>query len=377
VTVTGPRQSGKTTLVRSVFRGKPYVSLEARDMREYAATDPRAFLAHHSAGAIIDEIQRVPDLLSYLQGEADVDPRPGRFILTGSQNLLMHRAVSQSLAGRTALLTLHPLAWDEVGRFPKHPMQLLEALFTGGYPAIHDRRLPPGEWLADYVSTYLERDVRQLLAVSDLGSFSRFLRLLAGRSAGLINASSLGADAGVTHATARVWIGVLEASYLVLRLPAFHRNVGKRLVKTPKIHLLDSGLHCFLLGIRDPDQLRVHPLRGAVFESWVVSEVAKARTSRGRPLDLTYFRDQHGLEVDLVVETDDDVALVETKSGETIAGDFFSGLDRAGPIVARAAAPRRIRPLVVYGGQESQRRTAGQAVPWSQVPIAGWMRSRR
>lgn len=368
VTLTGPRQSGKTTLARAVFRGHRYVSLENPDMRDHAHSDPRGFLEDHRAGAIFDEIQRAPALLSYLQETVDVDPAPGRFILTGSQNLQLVRGISQSLAGRTALITLLPLGREEVERFPTVPRALLDSLLVGGYPAIHDRGIPHSDWLADYVATYVERDVRQLLGVGDLLAFQRFVRLAAGRSGQLLNLSSLAADAGISHNTASAWLGVLEASYLVFRLPAYHANIGKRLVKAPKLHFLDSGLLCYLLGIRTAEQLGQHPLRGAVFESWVASELLKGQLHHGAPPDLYYYRDQHGRELDLIREGAEQVLLVECKSGSTLAGDFFRELARVAPLLEPVVAPRAVVRVVVYGGSASQKRSSGRAVPWQAVP---------
>jgi predicted AAA+ superfamily ATPase len=368
VTLTGPRQSGKTTLARMVFRGKRYASLENPDLREYARSDPRGFIAEHQDGAIFDEIQRAPDLLSYLQQEVDTNPAPGRFVLTGSHNLQMLRGVSQSLAGRTALVTLLPLAREEVERFPTPPLDLVASLLCGGYPAILDRSIPASEWLADYATTYIERDVRQLLGVADINAFYRFVQLAAGRSAQLLNLASLAADAGISHNTASAWLGVLEASYLVFRLPSYHRNVGKRLVKAPKLHFFDSGLLCFLLGIRTPAQLGQHPLRGAVFESWVASELLKAQVHHGLPPDLYYYRDQHGCELDLIHEGAEHVLLVECKSGATVAADFFRNLTRVAPLLGPVVAPRPVVSAVVYGGSQSQKRAVGRLVPWHAVP---------
>ena len=255
VTITGPRQSGKTTLCREVFSGKSYVNLERLDDRSYAASDPRGFLADHRDGAVLDEVQHVPELLSYLQAEVDDDPRHGRWILTGSEHLGLSDSVAQTLAGRTGILTLLPLAADELRRFPKTPDGLVATLVAGGFPRIFDRGLPPQRWLGDYLQTYLQRDVRRLLAVGDLEAFTTFMRLLAGRTAQELNLSSLGADAGVSHNTARSWLSVLEASFLVFRVPAWAHSHRKRLVKTPKIHWTDSGLVCHLLGIRNGARL--------------------------------------------------------------------------------------------------------------------------
>lgn len=372
VTVTGPRQSGKTTLCRAVFPDKAYVSLEAPDVREYARTDPRGFLGDHRAGAILDEIQRVPELLSYLQGEVDARRAPGRFILTGSANLALLGSVSQSLAGRTAVLHLLPLSWGEVRQFPSPPDDLWTALWKGGYPAIYDRDISPTEWLSSYVATYVERDVRQILNVGDLTTFQTFVRLCAGRSAQLLNLSGLAADAGISHVTARSWTSILETSFLAFRLPPYHSNLTTRLVKTPKLHLYDSGLLCYLLGIRRPEQLREHPLRGAIFETWVVDEVLKARLHAGVSGGLAFFRDRTGHEVDLLVENPGALIAVETKSAQTVADDMFAGLAAFGEMLERSRRAPSLRRVVVYGGATRQRRTSGTVLPWSAIDSDDW-----
>jgi len=372
VTVTGPRQSGKTTLCRACFPDKAYVSLEAPDLRDYAHRDPRGLLAQHADGAIFDEVQRVPELLSYLQGEVDERPEPGRFILTGSANFALLQSVSQSLAGRTGLLQLLPLSLEERRRFPDPPADLLTLLWQGTYPALYDRRVAPADWYGAYVGTYVERDVRQILAVTDLIAFQTFLRLCAGRTAQLLNASSLAADAGVTHNTARAWFGVLEASYLAMRLPPFHANLNTRLVKTPKLHFYDSGLVCYLLGITRPEQLRDHPLRGAIFESWVVSEIIKAHTHRGIVPNLSFYRDRKGVEVDAVLERGNEVLAVETKSAQTVADDFFAALRAFATAVSAPRRARRVKAMVVYGGTQPQRRAEAAVVPWAKLDDIDW-----
>jgi len=380
VTITGPRQSGKTTLARSAFPAKPYANLELPDVREFAASDPRGFLAQFPKGALLDEVQRVPDLLSYLQALVDEGLPNGAFVLTGSQHYGLLERVSQSLAGRTAVLYLLPLGLEEVRRFPSAPTDLFRVLHAGGYPRIYDRRLPAGEWLAAYTETYVERDVRQVLRLGDLGAFQTFLRLCAGRVGQLLNLSALGADGGVSHATARAWLSVLEAGFLVFRLPPFHRNLGKRLTKSPKLYFYDSGLLCYLLGIRRAEDLRLHPLRGPVFESWVVSEILKARVHRGLPPDLSFYRDHKGTEVDLVLETGIRLVAVEIKSGQTVASDAFASLEAFAHGAARARlAPGRIESVLVYGGDEGQRRTNATVLPWSRIDAVDWIRrgSRR
>ena len=368
ITLTGPRQSGKTTLARTVFPEHSYVSLEAPDTRAFAAEDPRGFLALYPNGAVIDEIQRVPDLPAYLQGIIDADPRPGRWILTGSQNLALTESVSQSLAGRTAVHYLLPLARREIVRFPEHPRTLEEALLGGGYPRIFDRELGPSEWLRSYVATYVERDVRTISQVGDLAMFQRFVELCAGRTGQLINFLSLASDCGVSQPTAKAWLSILEASFIVFRLPPFHRNLGRRLVKTPKLHFYDTGLACWLIGIRTPEQLRTHPLRGPIFETWVVSEIVKHRLNQGESRGLFFYRNRDGAEVDLLIEQPSRLTLVEAKSSQTPSSSLFDGAIRVQRQLSPASPPSDI--AVVYGGAESQNRTVGRLIPWDHVPEA-------
>lgn len=369
VTLTGPRQSGKSTLCRQLFPRHPYVNLEAPDIRRFALEDPRAFLAQYPDGAVLDEIQRAPELTSYLQPIIDADPAPGRWILTGSQHFALLESVSQSLAGRSAVFHLLPLTWQEVCRFDRHPASLDEALLGGGYPRIYDRQLDPAEWLAAYVATYVERDVRQVANVGDLVSFQRFVSLCAGRTAQLLNYSSLAADAGVSQPTARAWLSILEASFIAFRLPAWSGNLRKRLVKMPKLHFYDSGLACWLLGIRDAAQLRSHPLRGAIFESWVVAEIAKHRANAGENAGLYFYRDRNGVEADLLVEGADGLVVVEVKAGETVTADLLSPARRiAGVLGARVTG----LPRIVYGGGSTQERSDCQLLPWNAITPAGW-----
>ena len=365
ITLTGPRQSGKTTLARALFPAHSYVSLEAPDTRSFAAEDPRGFLAEFPDGAIIDEVQRAPDLPAYLQGTIDDDPRPGRWLLTGSQNLALTASDSQSLAGRTAVHHLLPLARREVERFDQHPRTLEEALFSGGFPRIFHRGLDPSEWLRSYVATYVERDVRTISQVGDLATFQRFVELCAGRTGQLVNFLSLASDCGVSQPTAKAWLSILEASFIVFRLPPFHRNLGKRLVKTPKLHFYDTGLACWLIGIRTPQQLRTHPLRGAIFESWVVSEIVKHRLNRGETQGPCFYRNRDGAEVDLIIEQPSGLTLIEAKSSQTQSSSLFSGALRVQRNLAAASLPTDI--AIIYGGSESQVRSVGRLIPWDSV----------
>lgn len=367
VTVTGPRQSGKTTVCRAVFDEHRYVNLEAPDVRAFVQEDPRGFLAQFPDGVILDEIQNVPELPSYLQALVDEDPAPGRFVLTGSQNLALGAAVSQSLAGRTAVLHLLPPSRDELMRFEEAPQTLWETLFSGAFPRIFDRKIPPRQWLSDYVATYVQRDVRQVLNVGDLTGFTNFVRLAAGRTSAELNLSDLGSDAGISHNTAKAWLSVLETSFLVFGLPAFAANFRKRIVKAPKLHFLDSGLACYLVGIESPDQLVTHPLRGAIFESWVASEIYKARVHSRREPRMSHLRVSRGPEVDVVVESGKEIIAVEAKSGATAHSSFFQHLASFAEKLGGEVTSR-----VVYGGSERQQRSAGELIGWSSIQDVAW-----
>jgi hypothetical protein len=372
VTVTGPRQSGKTTLCRAAFPDKAYVSLEPIDTREYANTDPRGFLHEYQAGAILDEIQHAPALLSYLQGAVDEEPAVGRFVLTGSEHFSLSHAISQSLAGRTGILHLLPLSFTELQRFDAAPTSLLDVLWSGSYPRIFDRKIPAHRWLADYVTTYVQRDVRSVLNVADLAAFSSFLRHAAAHTSAELNLSALGAAAGVSHNTARQWLSVLETSFLTFRVLPWHVNIKKQLVKRPKLHFVDSGLVCYLLGIESPEQLRHHPLRGAVFETWVISEVLKNRMHQGLEPRLYYFRQTRGPEVDLVVDRGSELSLLEAKSAETIAGDFFASLLQLRDTLRETGERRAVSCFIAFGGDQKQRRHDVTVLPFPQVDEVGW-----
>ena len=374
VSVNGPRQSGKTTLLRETFPHYRYVSLESPDERRFAHEDPRGFLGRFDGPVILDEAQRAPDLFSYIQTIVDEDPAPGRFLLSGSRNFLLMQSISQSLAGRVRLTSLLPFSLSELtlrdvpsmdelldggARHPAPGGAWTEHALRGFYPRIHDRGLDPGEWLAQYFQTYLERDVRDLTQVGDLEAFGRFVRLCAGRAGGLLNLSSLGNDCGISHDTARRWLSVLETSFVTFRLQPYHRSFNKRLIRRAKLYFVDSGLLCWLLRIRDAGQLASHAARGAVFENLVIAEALKVDCNAGETPDLYHWRDHRGNEIDLVVDTPDGPHPVEIKSGETVAGDFFKGLTRW-----RALAERSIPATLVYGGGESYVRNGVDVRAW-------------
>ncbi len=370
LTLTGPRQSGKTTLCRALFPHHPYETLEAPDVRAFAAEDPRAFLARFPQGSILDEVQRVPNLASYLQGLIDADPTPGRWILTSSQNLSLLESISQSLAGRTAVYNLLPLTRGEAIRFSHYPETLEATLFTGSYPRIYHDELEAADWLRSYVATYVERDVRTISNISDLATFQRFVTLCAGRTAQLLNYSSLAGDCGISQTTAKIWFGILEASFLVFRLPGYYSNLRKRLVKMPKLHFYDTGLVCWLLGIRTPEQLRTHPLHGSIFETWVVSEIAKHWANRGETRGLSFYRDQNGAEIDLIVEHPAGVTLVEAKSAKTASASLFASTKRVRKHLAQSVDS--CPGVVVYGGDQRQHRTPDKLIPWQALHELDW-----
>lgn len=377
VTLTGPRQSGKTTLVRALFNDFHYASLELPDQREFALEDPRGFLAQFDGPVILDEVQRTPDLFSYIQALVDENPdQAGRFILTGSQNFLLLQRISQSLAGRCAVVHLLPFSLAELlNREPvslegfgrdvlKNPVPpstgLLETLFTGFYPRIHHKGLHPRDWLGSYCQTYLERDVRSLLNIGDMEAFGRFMRLCAGRNGQLLNLSGLASDCGVSHTTARRWLSVLEAGFIVILLRPHYRNFGKRLIKSPKIHFLDTGLLCYLLQIRTPEELFHRAERGTVFESFVVSEFYKNFVHRWEQPGLYFWRDAAGHEIDIIIELGQQLIPVEVKSGQTFASDFLGNLDYWRGLSGQNHGPAAL----VYGGDSAFKRAGVTVYPW-------------
>lgn len=360
VTVTGPRQSGKTTLVRSLLADRPYVSLETPAEREFARADPHGFVARFPGGAVIDEVQHAPMLLSQLQSVVDADGRMGLFALTGSQNLALTAHVTQSLAGRSALVELLPLSMAELRDSGCLQADAATQMLHGFYPALYDRDVTPGDWLNNYVLTYAERDARQLSAIQDLGAFQRLLRLVAARTGQLLNIASLASDVGVSQSTARHWLSILETCYLIHLVRPHSRNFGKRLVKTPKVYCTDVGLAAALLGIQTPQQLALHPLRGALFETMVVNELLKSRRNAGSAEALWFWRDNIGTEVDLVLERGGELAGVEIKSGPTVAEDAFANLRKW----QRYAGETGTYLGLVYGGDESYERSGVSVRSW-------------
>ncbi|MDO9263213.1 MAG: ATP-binding protein [Desulfosalsimonadaceae bacterium] len=363
VAVTGPRQSGKTTLAKSAFPDKPYLTFEDPDTRLIAENDPRGLLYRYPDGLIIDEAQRAPQLFSYLQGFVDKQVVPGKYVLTGSQQFGMLSGITQSLAGRAGLVQLLPFAMDELQSADKLPIDLDRLMLQGSYPPLYDRELSPSDWFPAYVNTYIERDVRQLINVRNLSAFQRFIRMCAARIGQLLNLSSLASDCSITHNTAAAWISVLEASYIIFMLRPHFTNFNKRLVKAPKLYFLDTGLAAWLLGIRQIDEIAFHAQRGALFENLVITEFLKARYNRGQQADLYFWRDSKGLEVDMLMDDGISMTPLEIKSGKTIAPDFMTSLKRWCELSGTPDRPA----ILVYGGDKELAIGNVSIVPWGNL----------
>lgn len=365
IALLGPRQSGKTTLAMSIFSAHEYVTLEDLDIREFAKTDPRRFLKtfQNKKGVILDEIQHVPDLLSYIQTYVDQNPVSGAIILTGSQNFLIHQAISQTLAGRIAILTLLPLSIEELNAHHLLANSADDLLFTGFYPRIYAKKLSPAEWYTNYVSTYVEKDVRMIKNIPDLLTFQRFLKLCAGRIGQLVNFSSLGNDCGIDQRTVKSWLSILEMSYIIFLLPPHFENFSKRLVKMPKIYFYDPGLACSLLGIDSVEQVKSHYLRGGLFESMIISDFIKQKYNAGVLPRIYFWRDKHGHEVDCIIEQKNQRIPIEIKSGQTISSDYFDALSYWNTL---AKAPIS-SGYIVYSGEEKQEREKGTVISWKKI----------
>lgn len=380
VSLTGPRQSGKTTLVKAVFPRYQYISLENPDARQRAKEDPNRFLRSFHGGVILDEVQRVPELFSYIQGVVDASKRMGQFILTGSQNFLLLESISQSLAGRVAVLYLLPFGIEELFKTPHRPgrspaKQLMRRkganiikkdldsfLFKGMYPPIYDRKISPQIWYANYITTYLERDVRQIQQVADLDRFQKFMRLCAGRSAQILNLSALGNECGITHTTAQSWLSVLQASFICFLLQPYHRNFNKRITKQPKLYFYDTGLLSALLGIENASQLKNHYYRGAIFETFIISEMVKYAMHRGKRHAGYFWRDHRGNEIDYLIEHGNHLTAIEIKSGETLSTDSFKALQYFQKIASNLKGS-----YLIYGGDAAHQRKYAMVVSWKNV----------
>ncbi|MFC1894607.1 ATP-binding protein [Candidatus Dependentiae bacterium] len=365
VAVLGPRQSGKTTLTQSTFKKYTYVSLEELDNRQDAITDPRHFLESHknAHGIILDEIQNTPDLLSYIQTYVDKNKKPGYFILTGSHNILLNEAISQTLAGRVSILTLLPLSTGELNKAKLLTKSIEKTLFTGCYPRIYDEKIQPNKWYSNYIRTYIERDVRLLKNVSSLNLFQKFIKLCAGRIGQLLNLTSLGNDCGISTNTAKNWLSILECSYIIFLLRPHHKNFSKRLVKSPKLYFYDTGLACSLLEIDDPKELNTSYLRGNLFESFVLSEFIKNRYNKDLRPNLYFWRDNQGHEVDCIIEKGNNLTPIEIKISKTINSSFFDELKYWNEI----AKSKPENAFLIYGGIEKRVRSGIKVFGWQSL----------
>ncbi len=362
VTITGPRQSGKTTLAREVFKDKTYINLEAMDNREFAKFDPRGFLGRIPEGAILDEIQRVPELVSYIQEIVDEKKKNNMFILTGSQQLEFTSSINQSLAGRTALLKLLPFSITEVKNNYGFS-NVEEILYKGFYPRIYDQKLDPTQALGDYFETYVERDLRQLIQIKNLTVFEKFVKMCAGRVGQLLNLNSLGSDVGISHTTAKEWLTILEASYIVFLLRPYHPNINKRLVKSPKLYFYDVGLASFLLGIENKSHADHHPLKGNLFENLVVTEILKYRFNKGKRNNLNFYRDSARNEIDVIYNIAHNFLPIEIKLGETVASEFFKGFKA----IEKIAGNFPFGKLIIYGGDREETRGDTKIINYSNI----------
>ena len=364
VSVTGPRQSGKTTLVKKAFPKYEYINLENLDERSYAEEDPRSFLKQHmDQGVIIDEIQKAPVLFNYLQEILDESNQPGRFILTGSQNFLLMEKVTQSLAGRVGLLNLLPFGFHELPTHHQNKLSMETLLFNGLYPAIYDRSIEASDFYPSYLQTYIERDVRTIINVSDLTRFRRFVQLCAGRTGQILNLSNLANDASIDHKTAKAWLSILETSFVVFLLNPYYKNFSKRISKSPKLYFFDTGVASSLLGIQSSDQLVNHPLKGSLFETLVISEYIKFRHHSASHQNAFFWSEHAGNEIDLLLEHNNGLVPIEIKSGKTLSESFFKGLKHF-----RRLAPKEYKhSYLIYGGTRSQVRETCNVIAWKRL----------
>lgn len=361
ITVTGPRQSGKTTLVKALFPEYEYINLENLNDLLAIQEDPIRFLTAFShSGVIIDEAQKFPDLFSYLHVIVDESKEMGKYILTGSQNFLLLEKITQSLAGRAAVLHLLPFGYSELEQAGLADSVPDKALFTGAYPALYDRNIKPADYYPSYIQTYIERDVRSIKNIGDLSTFQRFVKLCAGRTGQLLNLSGLGNELGINYKTVGSWISILEASFIVHLLKPHHKSFNKRIVKQPKIYFFDTGLLCSLLDIQSPDQLSTHYLRGNIFETFIISEYIKSRFHNGLSLNSFFWRDNTGHEIDLLLEEGDGLKAIEIKSGTTVNRDFFKELE----FFKQLAGIPDDKRILVYGGEKDYERSAGKVLSW-------------
>lgn len=364
VTVTGCRQGGKSTLLKNLLPDYTYISLEDLDIRQIAKEDPRHFISLYPQKVILDEIQQVPELLSYLQTHIDSINESGMYVLTGSQNFLLMQSISQTLAGRTALLTLAPFSVEELRNAELLPYTTNEMLFTGSFPRIYDKHIEPSDFYPSYIKTYIERDVRMLRNITDYSAFTRFLKLCAGRCSQILNITALSEDAGITRKTAEAWLSVLETSYIIYMLKPYYKNFGKRIIKNPKLYFYDTGLVCSLLGLTNPQQIETFYMRGALFENFAVSELVKKRIFQGKSDELYFWRDSNGVEIDVIEEDEMELKAYEIKASETMNTAFFSNIKK----VKEIAGLKNENTAVIYSGKSLKAtKENGAYICWKEL----------
>ncbi len=353
VSVSGPRQSGKTTLAKTVFSHLPYVLLEDPDIQMQATQDPRGFLSmYEDSGAIFDEIQNTPELLSYLQGIVDKLNKPGQFVVTGSQNLVLAEQISQTLAGRVGVTTLLPLSASELNQ--KEKLSVYAKILQGGYPRLHALSIPPSMFYPSYIATYVERDVRQIKQVADLKTFQIFLKLCAARVGQVVNYTSLAVDAGISYSTAREWLNILQTSYIVFFLEPYHENFNKRLIKMPKLYFYDTGVVSYLLGINSESDLATHSMRGSLFENLVILDLLKERLNHGQSPELYFWRDQTGNEIDCLADWRNQLNAIEIKSSSTFQADYLKSLKFFEKLIEKKRVEKKLKTYLVYQGQRGK-----------------------
>ncbi len=363
ISVTGSRQSGKTTLVKQVFANYKYFNLEDVDIRNFAITDPKGFLGNAGNGMILDEIQRVPELFSYIQNIVDESDKTGQFIITGSQNFLLMESITQTLAGRIAILKLLPFSNFELKKANLISDNFRTQIFKGAYPRLYDKNIPPKDFYPFYIQTYLERDVKQIRNISNQNTFIRFIKMCAGRVGQLLNIANLANDCGITQVTAKSWLSVLEASYIIYFLQPHSKNFNKRLVKMPKMYFCDTGLVCSLLGIKDKNQVQPHYLYGALFENFIINEFQKFFYNNVIEPELYFWRDKNGKEIDLIIEMQNKLMAVEIKAGETFVGDYFKNLKYWNKLSGNSEE----NSFIVYGGKKNLKTSNGELFSWLNI----------
>ena len=363
--LTGPRQSGKTTLLKELFKDYRYISLENPDIRAFATDDPNGFLKEYSENVILDEVQRVPSLFSYIQTKVDESKKMGQYILSGSQNFHLLNSITQTLAGRVALFKLLPLDFEELKAAELLEDDYAQALFKGFYPAIFDRDIDPKVFYTNYIQTYVEKDVTELLNVKDLKAFRTFLGLCAGRAGQLLNISALANDCNISQPTAKAWLSILESSYLIFLLQPYHQNFNKRLVKSPKLYFYDTGLLSYLLGIRSGDEIILNRLKGSLFENLILAELQKKNYHQYTHLDYYFWQDSNGNEIDILLKNYNGFDVFEIKATETISTELFKQMDR----FAELAAPEEVKKTLIYGGRQNQNRSKYQVQSWKDISL--------